>query len=73
MTIAFVGGTHRTVPLPLRERLASVSAAAGYVLSRKGANGLIGLDMETSDLGIGAGVIVISATGTAVVLEPEQS
>lgn len=37
-----------------------------------GANGVVGLDLETSDLGLGAGVVVISATGTAVVLEPEQ-
>jgi len=36
-----------------------------------GANAVVGLDMETSDLGLGAGIVVISATGTAVVLEPE--
>lgn len=36
-----------------------------------GANAVIGLDMETSDIGLGAGVVVISATGTAVILEPE--
>ncbi|MCW4021286.1 MAG: heavy metal-binding domain-containing protein [Candidatus Bathyarchaeota archaeon] len=36
---------------------------------RRGANAVIGLDMESSDL---LSVIVISATGTAVVAEPEQ-
>lgn len=36
-----------------------------------GANAVIGLDLETSDLGIQAGIVVISATGTAVILEPE--
>ena len=38
-----------------------------------GANAVIGLDMETSDLGVGpsTSIIVISATGTAVILEPE--
>lgn len=36
-----------------------------------GANAIIGLDLETSDLGLQAGVVVISATGTAVVLEEE--
>jgi uncharacterized protein YbjQ (UPF0145 family) len=34
-----------------------------------GANAVVGLDMETSDLL--EGVIVIAATGTAVVVEPE--
>ena len=37
-----------------------------------GANAVVGLDLETSDLGAGAGVVVISATGTAVILEPRQ-
>jgi uncharacterized protein YbjQ (UPF0145 family) len=36
-----------------------------------GANAIVGLDLETSDLGLQAGVVVISATGTAVMLEPE--
>jgi uncharacterized protein YbjQ (UPF0145 family) len=36
-----------------------------------GANAVIGLDLETSDIGLQAGVTVISATGTAVVIEPE--
>lgn len=38
-----------------------------------GANGIIGVDLETSDVGLGAGIILISATGTAVILEPETS
>jgi uncharacterized protein YbjQ (UPF0145 family) len=37
-----------------------------------GANGVVGVDLETSDLGLGAGIVIISATGTAVILEPEQ-
>lgn len=36
-----------------------------------GANAIVGLDMETSDLGLQLGVVVISATGTAVVIEEE--
>lgn len=36
-----------------------------------GANALVGLDLETSDLGYQAPIIVISATGTAVIIEPE--
>ena len=39
---------------------------------RMGANALIGLDLETSDLGYQMGIIVISATGTAVVVQPEE-
>jgi uncharacterized protein YbjQ (UPF0145 family) len=34
-----------------------------------GANAVIGLDMETSD--VLQGTVLISATGTAVVIEPE--
>lgn len=36
---------------------------------RLGANAIVGLDMETS--GILQGTVLISATGTAVVIEPE--
>jgi len=39
---------------------------------KSGANAIVGLDIETSDLGLGAGVVVISATGTAVIVEPEN-
>lgn len=34
-----------------------------------GANAIVGLDIETSD--VFQGVVVISATGTAVIIEPE--
>jgi uncharacterized protein YbjQ (UPF0145 family) len=34
-----------------------------------GANAIVGLDLETSDIGLQLGVVVISATGTAVVIE----
>ena len=37
-----------------------------------GANAILGLDLETSDIGLQAGVTVISATGTAVIIEPEK-
>ena len=36
-----------------------------------GANAVIGLDLETSDMGVQWGIVVISATGTAVMVEPE--
>ena len=39
---------------------------------RMGANALVGLDLETSDMGYQMGIIVISATGTAVIVEPEN-
>ena len=34
-----------------------------------GANAIVGLDIETTDLGLQAGVVAISATGTAVIIE----
>ena len=38
----------------------------------KGANAIVGLDIETSDVGSGdMSVLLLSATGTAVVVEPE--
>jgi len=36
-----------------------------------GANAILSLDVETSDLGYQMGILVFSATGTAVVVEPE--
>ncbi len=36
-----------------------------------GANAIVGLDLETSDMGVQMGIVVISATGTAVIVEPE--
>lgn len=36
-----------------------------------GANAVVGLDLETSDIGLQAGVTVVSATGTAVIAEAE--
>jgi uncharacterized protein YbjQ (UPF0145 family) len=36
-----------------------------------GANAIIGIDVETSDLGLQSGIVLFSATGTAVVLEKE--
>ena len=38
---------------------------------RIGANAIVGLDLETSDVGYQAPIVVISATGTAVIVEPE--
>jgi uncharacterized protein YbjQ (UPF0145 family) len=37
-----------------------------------GANAIIGLDVETSDLGLQNGIVLFSATGTAVVIESEN-
>ena len=36
-----------------------------------GANAIIGLDLETTDMGAHAPIVVLSATGTAVIIEPE--
>ena len=36
-----------------------------------GANAIVGLDLETSDVGLQMGIVMISATGTAVLLEKE--
>jgi len=36
-----------------------------------GANAIIGMDIETSDLGLQSGIVLFSATGTAVILARE--
>ena len=36
-----------------------------------GANAIIGLDVETSDLGLQSGIVLFSATGTAVIIDKE--
>lgn len=36
-----------------------------------GANAVLSVDIETSDMGYQMGILVFSATGTAVVVEPE--
>ena len=38
-----------------------------------GANAIVGLDVETSDVGLQNGIVLFSATGTAVVIEPEET
>ncbi len=38
-----------------------------------GANAIVGIDVETSDIGLQAGIVLFSATGTAVIVEPELS
>jgi len=55
-----------------KARVDAIERAKSKALSL-GANAIVGLDMETSDLGLQSGIVVISATGTAVILEPEQS
>ena len=54
-----------------KARVDAVSRAIQQARS-KGANAIVGLDMETSDMGGESSFItLISATGTAVVIEPE--
>jgi uncharacterized protein YbjQ (UPF0145 family) len=36
-----------------------------------GANAIIGMDVETSDMGLQSGIVLFSATGTAVIIEAE--
>jgi uncharacterized protein YbjQ (UPF0145 family) len=38
-----------------------------------GANAIVGLDVETSDLGLQNGIVLFSATGTAVMIEPDDA
>jgi len=53
-----------------KAREEAMERARGKAISM-GANAIVGLDFETSDIGLQAGITMISATGTAVVVEPE--
>jgi uncharacterized protein YbjQ (UPF0145 family) len=44
---------------------------AVYKAQELGANAIVGVDVETSDIGLQAGIVLFSATGTAVIVEPE--
>jgi len=49
------------------EAMARIKAKAMNI----GANAIVGVDLETSDIGREAPIVLISATGTAVIIEPE--
>jgi uncharacterized protein YbjQ (UPF0145 family) len=49
------------------EAMARIKAKA----MNMGANAIVGVDLETSDIGREAPIVLISATGTAVIVEPE--
>ncbi|MCW4042001.1 MAG: heavy metal-binding domain-containing protein [Candidatus Bathyarchaeota archaeon] len=72
----FVAGLQSLVGGEVSAFTSEIEKARGEAIQRivvkarsLGANAIIGLDMETS--GILQGTVLISATGTAVVIEPE--
>lgn len=54
-----------------KARMEAMERTRGKALNM-GANAIVGLDLEMSDLGFQMGIVVVSATGTAVVVEPEE-
>lgn len=54
-----------------KARMESIERVRSKALAL-GANAIVGLDLETSDLGLQSGIVVISATGTAVIIEPSE-
>lgn len=66
------GGEVRAFTMELEKaRIEAIERVRTKAIER-GANAIVGLDMETSDLGLQQGIVVISATGTAVIVEPEK-
>ena len=55
-----------------KARIESMERVKNKAISM-GANAVVGLDLETSDMGFQMGIVVISATGTAVIMEPEEN
>jgi uncharacterized protein YbjQ (UPF0145 family) len=70
---AMLGGEVTAFTTELEKARAEAVERMKSKASALGANAIVGLDLETSDLDLGSGIVVISATGTAVVLESEQS
>lgn len=68
---AFVGGRAESYVMELKRAREEAVQDLVNEARRLGANAVIGLDIETSE--IMEGFIVITATGTAVVIEPERS
>ncbi len=68
---ALMGGEVTAFTLEIEKaRLEAVQRAIERA-ERQGANAIVGLDLETSDMGGDFLITLISATGTAVVVEPE--
>lgn len=53
-----------------KARVEAVARVRSKAMSM-GANAVVGLDLETSDISFQAPIVVMSATGTAVIIEPE--
>jgi len=68
---SMVGGEVSSFTSELEKARMEAIDRARQKAAAMGANAIVGLDMETSDIGLQAGVTVISATGTAVIAEPE--
>jgi len=66
---SMVGGEVSAFTLEIEKARAEAIDRLRQKAQEIGANAVIGLDIESSEL---MGVIVISATGTAVVIEPEE-
>lgn len=69
---SFVGGEVTAFTSELEKARAEAIERVKSKALALGANAIIGLDLETSDLGVAAGIVVISATGTAVIIERES-
>jgi uncharacterized protein YbjQ (UPF0145 family) len=68
---ALIGGEVTAFTLEIEKaRLEAVQRAIEHA-ERQGANAIVGMDLETSDMGGDFYITLISATGTAVVVEPE--
>ncbi len=55
-----------------KARIEAIQRAKSKALAL-GANAIVGLDLETSDLGLQSGIVVISATGTAAIIEAKSN
>ena len=75
----FIGGIESMIGGEVTAFTTEIEKARAEALDRcrakaasMGANAVIGIDIETSDLGEQMMLLVFSATGTAVILEPES-
>ncbi len=66
---SLVGGEISAFTVELEKARIEAMERVKEKAKRMGGNAIIGLDIETSD--VFQGVVMVSATGTAVVIEPE--
>jgi len=69
---AFSGGRSPEFEQGVRDAKNGAVASMCAEAQQLGANGVVGVDLDYQSMGEGVGLLLVSASGTAVVLEPVE-